>query len=170
MAAPSFPNVQPDQTLRGEPQGGAGPIPRAGPSRPAAGGGASFTASGMVLPLCATRRLPISAVNVDGSISTSSGSMRSISPFPGRVSPAVPAWATGSKEQITAGQAGVPAAVYALELDANRRETRLINVKGRSWRRLASTAVMSPWQLRLAQGDHLLCGERHGAQCPPLPR
>ncbi|EKP0302924.1 alpha-2-macroglobulin family protein [Aeromonas veronii] len=125
-----FPNVQPDKSYEVSLKAGLGPSPQSWTlkTRPLEAG-ASFTASGMVLPLRDELRLPISAVNVD---EVNIDFFRVDAEYLPRF---LAEYRTGSGmgnwelEQITKRAKRVFSGRYALELDANRRETRLINVK-----------------------------------------
>lgn len=91
--------------------------------------GASFTASGMVLPLRDELRLPISAVNVDEvNIDFFRVDAEYLPRFLAEYRPGA-GMGNWELEQITKRAKRVFSGRYALELDANRRETRLINVK-----------------------------------------
>ena len=165
-----FPNVQLTER-HGWALGWAGPIPSARPGPGFAGQGIALHQATWCTALRDRLRLPSARLFLDrvpyrllpgrcGVIAA---------PFPGQYRP-VPAWATGA-EQITkqAGRCSAAAMRWAPMMPTGAG-TRLINVKSPQLAGPASTfAVMSPSN-RLAQGDHLLCGERHGAQCPPLPR
>lgn len=125
-----FPNVQPDKSYEVSLKAGLGPSPQSWTlkTRPLEAG-ASFTASGMVLPLRQELRLPISAVNVD---EVNIDFFRVDSEYlPRFLAEYRPGSGMGNweLEQITKRAKRVFSGRYALELDANRRETRLINVK-----------------------------------------
>ncbi|WP_421276026.1 alpha-2-macroglobulin family protein [Aeromonas veronii] len=125
-----FPNVQPDKSYEVSLKAGLGPSPQSWTlkTRPLEAG-ASFTASGMVLPLRQELRLPISAVNVD---EVNIDFFRVDSEYlPRFLAEYRPGSGMGNweLEQITQRAKRVFSGRYALELDANRRETRLINVK-----------------------------------------
>lgn len=141
-----FPNVQPDKSYEVSLKAGLGPSPRNWTlkTRPLEAG-ASFTASGMVLPLREELRLPISAVNVDEvNIDFFRVDAEYLPRFLAEYRPGA-GMGNWELEQITQRAKRVFSGRYALELDANRRETRLINVKEPQ---LAETgvyfAVMSP--------------------------
>ncbi|MEH8223741.1 alpha-2-macroglobulin [Aeromonas veronii] len=125
-----FPNVQPDKSYEVSLKAGLGPSPQSWTlkTRPLEAG-ASFTASGMVLPLRQELRLPISAVNVDEvNIDFFRVDAEYLPRFLAEYRPGagIGNW---ELEQITQRAKRVFSGRYALELDANRRETRLINVK-----------------------------------------
>ena len=84
----------------------------------------------MVLPLRQELRLPISAVNVDEvNIDFFRVDAEYLPRFLAEYRPGSLAWATGSLSRSPSRAKRVFSGRYALELDANRRETRLINVK-----------------------------------------
>ncbi|WP_373874233.1 alpha-2-macroglobulin family protein [Aeromonas hydrophila] len=125
-----FPNVQPDKSYEVSLKAGLGPSPQSWTlkTRPLEAG-ASFTASGMVLPLRDELRLPISAVNVDEvNIDFFRVDAEYLPRFLAEYRPGA-GMGNWELEQITKRAQRVFSGRYALELDANRRETRLINVK-----------------------------------------
>ncbi len=125
-----FPNVQPDKSYEVSLNAGLGPGPQSWTlkTRPLEAG-ASFTASGMVLPLRDELRLPISAVNVDEvNIDFFRVDAEYLPRFLAEYRPGA-GMGNWELEQITKRAKRVFSGRYALELDANRRETRLINVK-----------------------------------------
>ncbi|MBR7627901.1 alpha-2-macroglobulin family protein [Aeromonas popoffii] len=125
-----FPNVQPDKSYEVSLKSGLGPSPQSWTlkTRPLEAG-ASFTASGMVLPLRQELRLPISAVNVDEvNIDFFRVDAEYLPRFLAEYRPGA-GMGNWELEQITQRAKRVFSGRYALELDANRRETRLINVK-----------------------------------------
>lgn len=125
-----FPNVQPDKSYEVSLKAGLGPSPQSWTlkTRPLEAG-ASFTASGMVLPLRDELRLPISAVNVDEvNIDFFRVDAAYLPRFLAEYRPGS-GMGNWELEQITKRAKRVFSGRYALELDANRRETRLINVK-----------------------------------------
>jgi len=125
-----FPNVQPDKSYEVSLKAGLGPGPQSWTlkTRPLEAG-ASFTASGMVLPLRQELRLPISAVNVDEvNIDFFRVDAEYLPRFLAEYRPGA-GMGNWELEQITQRAKRVFSGRYALELDANRRETRLINVK-----------------------------------------
>ncbi|WP_236315953.1 alpha-2-macroglobulin family protein [Aeromonas veronii] len=125
-----FPNVQPDKSYEVSLKAGLGPSPQSWTlkTRPLEAG-ASFTASGMVLPLRQELRLPISAVNVDEvNIDFFRVDAEYLPRFLAEYRPGS-GMGNWELEQITKRAKRVFSGRYALELDANRRETRLINVK-----------------------------------------
>lgn len=125
-----FPNVQPDKSYEVSLKAGLGPSPQSWTlkTRPLEAG-ASFTASGMVLPLRQELRLPISAVNVDEvNIDFFRVDAEYLPRFLAEYRPGA-GMGNWELEQITKRARRVFSGRYALELDANRRETRLINVK-----------------------------------------
>ncbi len=125
-----FPNVQPDKSYEVSLKAGLGPSPQSWTlkTRPLEEG-ASFTASGMVLPLRDELRLPISAVNVDEvNIDFFRVDAEYLPRFLAEYRPGA-GMGNWELEQITKRAKRVFSGRYALELDANRRETRLINVK-----------------------------------------
>ncbi|WP_068977148.1 alpha-2-macroglobulin family protein [Aeromonas sp. EERV15] len=125
-----FPNVQPDKSYEVSLKAGLGPGPQSWTlkTRPLEAG-ASFTASGMVLPLRQELRLPISAVNVDEvNIDFFRVDAEYLPRFLAEYRPGS-GMGNWELEQITQRAKRVFSGRYALELDANRRETRLINVK-----------------------------------------
>ncbi|MFQ2916478.1 alpha-2-macroglobulin family protein [Aeromonas caviae] len=125
-----FPNVQPDKSYEVSLKAGLGPSPLRWTlkTRPLEVG-ASFTASGMVLPLRDELRLPISAVNVDEvNIDFFRVDAEYLPRFLAEYRPGA-GMGNWELEQITQRAKRVFSGRYALELDANRRETRLINVK-----------------------------------------
>lgn len=125
-----FPNVQPDKSYEVSLKAGLGPSPQSWilKTRPLEAG-ASFTASGMVLPLRQELRLPISAVNVDEvNIDFFRVDAEYLPRFLAEYRPGA-GMGNWELEQITQRAKRVFSGRYALELDANRRETRLINVK-----------------------------------------
>lgn len=125
-----FPNVQPDKSYEVSLKAGLGPSPQGWTlkTRPLEAG-ASFTASGMVLPLRDELRLPISAVNVDEvNIDFFRVDAEYLPRFLAEYRPGA-GMGNWELEQITKRAKRVFSGRYALELDANRRETRLINVK-----------------------------------------
>ncbi len=125
-----FPNVQPDKSYEVSLKTGLGPSPQRWTlkTRPLEAG-ASFTASGMVLPLRDELRLPISAVNVDEvNIDFFRVDAEYLPRFLAEYRPGA-GMGNWELEQITKRAKRVFSGRYALELDANRRETRLINVK-----------------------------------------
>ncbi|MCK2071214.1 alpha-2-macroglobulin family protein [Aeromonas caviae] len=125
-----FPNVQPDKSYEVSLKAGLGPSPQSWTlkTRPLEAG-ASFTASGMVLPLRDELRLPISAVNVDEvNIDFFRVDAEYLPRFLAEYRPGA-GMGNWELEQITKRAKRVFSGRYALELDANRRETRLINVK-----------------------------------------
>ncbi|WP_421326949.1 alpha-2-macroglobulin family protein [Aeromonas veronii] len=125
-----FPNVQPDKSYEVSLKAGLGPSPQSWTlkTRPLEAG-ASFTASGMVLPLRDELRLRISAVNVDEvNIDFFRVDAEYLPRFLAEYRPGA-GMGNWELEQITQRAKRVFSGRYALELDANRRETRLINVK-----------------------------------------
>ncbi len=125
-----FPNVQPDKSYEVSLKAGLGPSPQRWTlkTRPLEAG-ASFTASGMVLPLRDELRLPISAVNVDEvNIDFFRVDAEYLPRFLAEYRPGA-GMGNWELEQITKRAKRVFSGRYALELDANRRETRFINVK-----------------------------------------
>lgn len=125
-----FPNVQPDKSYEVSLKAGLGPAPQSWTlkTRPLEAG-ASFTASGMVLPLRDELRLPISAVNVDEvNIDFFRVDAEYLPRFLAEYRPGA-GMGNWDLEQVTRRAKRVFSGRYALELDANRRETRLINVK-----------------------------------------
>lgn len=125
-----FPNIQPDKSYEVSLKAGLGPSPQSWTlkTRPLEAG-ASFTASGMVLPLRQELRLPISAVNVDEvNIDFFRVDAEYLPRFLAEYRPGA-GMGNWELEQITQRAKRVFSGRYALELDANRRETRLINVK-----------------------------------------
>ncbi|WP_438284783.1 alpha-2-macroglobulin family protein [Aeromonas hydrophila] len=125
-----FPNVQPDKSYEVSLKAGLGPSPQRWTlkTRPLEAG-ASFTASGMVLPLRDELRLPISAVNVDEvNIDFFRVDAEYLPRFLAEYRPGA-GMGNWELEQITKRAKRVFSGRYALELDANRRETHLINVK-----------------------------------------
>ncbi|MFM4938941.1 alpha-2-macroglobulin family protein [Aeromonas enteropelogenes] len=125
-----FPNVQPDKRYEVTLKPGLGPEPQRWTlkTRPLEAG-ASFTASGMVLPLRDELRLPISAVNVDEvNIDFFRVDAAYLPRFLAEYRPSS-GMGNWELEQITKRAKRVFSGRYALELDPNRRETRLINVK-----------------------------------------
>ncbi|WP_236381549.1 alpha-2-macroglobulin family protein [Aeromonas veronii] len=125
-----FPNVQPDKSYEVSLKAGLGPSPQSWTlkTRPLEAG-ASFTASGMVLPLRQELRLPISAVNVDEvNIDFFRVDSEYLPRFLAEYRPGA-GMGNWELEQVTQRAKRVFSGRYALELDANRRETRLINVK-----------------------------------------
>lgn len=125
-----FPNVQPDKSYEVSLKSGLGPSPQSWTlkTRPLEAG-ASFTASGMVLPLRQELRLPISTVNVDEvNIDFFRVDAEYLPRFLAEYRPGA-GMGNWELEQITSRAKRVFSGRYALELDANRRETRLINVK-----------------------------------------
>ncbi|HDN9025972.1 TPA: alpha-2-macroglobulin family protein [Aeromonas veronii] len=125
-----FPNVQPDKSYEVSLKAGLGPSPQSWTlkTRPLEAG-ASFTASGMVLPLRQELRLPISAVNVDEvNIDFFRVDAEYLPRFLAEYRPGA-GMGNWELEQITQRAKRVFSGRYALELDANRRETRLVNVK-----------------------------------------
>lgn len=125
-----FPNVQPDKSYEVSLKAGLGPSPQSWPlkTRPLEAG-ASFTASWMVLPLRDELRLPISAVNVDEvNIDFFRVDAEYLPRFLAEYRPGA-GMGNWELEQITKRAKRVFSGRYALELDPNRRETRLINVK-----------------------------------------
>ncbi len=125
-----FPNVQPDKSYEVSLKAGLGPSPQRWTlkTRPLEAG-ASFTASGMVLPLRDELRLPISAVNVDEvNIDFFRVDTEYLPRFLAEYRPGA-GMGNWELEQITKRAKRVFSGRYGLELDANRRETRLINVK-----------------------------------------
>ncbi|MFQ2482659.1 alpha-2-macroglobulin family protein [Aeromonas caviae] len=125
-----FPHVQPDKSYEVSLKAGLGPSPQSWTlkTRPLEAG-ASFTASGMVLPLRDELRLPISAVNVDEvNIDFFRVDAEYLPRFLAEYRPGA-GMGNWELEQITKRAKRVFSGRYALELDANRRETRLINVK-----------------------------------------
>ncbi|WP_425278796.1 alpha-2-macroglobulin family protein [Aeromonas enteropelogenes] len=125
-----FPNVQPDKRYEVSLKSGLGPSPQRWTlkTRPLEAG-ASFTASGMVLPLREELRLPISAVNVDEvNIDFFRVDAAYLPRFLAEYRPGS-GMGNWELEQITKRAKRVFSGRYALALDPNRRETRLINVK-----------------------------------------
>ncbi|MEH8260408.1 alpha-2-macroglobulin [Aeromonas veronii] len=125
-----FPNVQHDKSYEVSLKAGLGPSPQSWTlkTRPLEAG-ASFTASGMVLPLRQELRLPISAVNVDEvNIDFFQVDAEYLPRFLAEYRPGS-GMGNWELEQTTKRAKRVFSGRYALELDANRRETRLINVK-----------------------------------------
>ncbi|MEZ6963339.1 MULTISPECIES: alpha-2-macroglobulin [unclassified Aeromonas] len=125
-----FPNVQPDKRYEVTLKAGLGPSPQSWTlkTRPLEAG-ASFTASGMVLPLRDDLRLPISAVNVDEvNIDFFRVDAEYLPRFLAEYRPGA-GMGNWDLEQITQRAKRVFSGRYALSLDPNRRETRLINVK-----------------------------------------
>lgn len=125
-----FPQVEPNKSYEVSLKGGLGPEPQRWTlkTRPLEAG-ASFTASGMVLPLRQELRLPISAVNVD---EVNIDFFR-IAPdyLPRFLAEYKPGAGMGNwdLELVSARAKRVFSGRYALALDPNRRETRLIDVK-----------------------------------------
>lgn len=141
-----FPQVAPDKSYKVTLKAGLGPEAQSWTlkTRPLEAG-ASFAASGMVLPLRQELRLPISAVNVDEvNIDFFRVDAEYLPRFLAEYRPGA-GMGNWELEQITSRAKRVFSGRYALELDPNRRETRLINVKEPQ---LAETgvyfAVMSP--------------------------
>lgn len=125
-----FPQVAPDKSYEVILKSGLGPEPQRWTlkTRPLEAG-ASFTASGMVLPLRQELRLPISAVNVDEvNIDFFRVDAEYLPRFLAEYRPGA-GMGNWELEQITSRAKRVFSGRYALALDANRRETRLINVK-----------------------------------------
>lgn len=125
-----FPQVQPNKRYEVTLKAGLGPAPQRWTlkTRPLEAG-ASFAASGMVLPLRQELRLPISAVNVDEvNIDFFRVEPEYLPRFLAEYKPGV-GLGNWELEQITARAKRVFSGRYGLELDPNRRETRLINVK-----------------------------------------
>ncbi|MGY3896678.1 alpha-2-macroglobulin family protein [Aeromonas enterica] len=125
-----FPQVAPDKSYEVTLKSGLGPDPQRWTlkTRPLEAG-ASFTASGMVLPLRQELRLPISAVNVDEvNIDFFRVDAEYLPRFLAEYRPGA-GMGNWELEQITSRAKRVFSGRYALELDANRREARLINVK-----------------------------------------
>ncbi|WP_421193244.1 alpha-2-macroglobulin family protein [Aeromonas enteropelogenes] len=125
-----FPNVQPDKSYEVSLKAGLGPSPQSWTLKTCPlEAGASFTASGMVLPLRDELRLPISAVNVDEvNIDFFRVDAEYLPRFLAEYRPGA-GMGNWELEQITKRAKRVFSGRYALELDPNRRETRLINVK-----------------------------------------
>ncbi|MDM5088215.1 alpha-2-macroglobulin family protein [Aeromonas bestiarum] len=125
-----FPQVAPDQSYEVTLKSGLGPEPQRWTlkTRPLEAG-ASFTASGMVLPLRQELRLPISAVNVDEvNIDFFRVDAGYLPRFLAEYRPGA-GMGNWELDQITSRAKRVFSGRYALALDANSRETRLINVK-----------------------------------------
>ncbi|MFZ3404854.1 alpha-2-macroglobulin [Aeromonas salmonicida] len=125
-----FPQVAPDKRYKVILKAGLGPEAQSWTlkTRPLEAG-ASFTASGMVLPLRQELRLPISAVNVDEvNIDFFRVDAEYLPRFLAEYRPGA-GMGNWELEQITSRAKRVFSGRYALELDPNRRETRLINVK-----------------------------------------
>ncbi|WP_429235247.1 alpha-2-macroglobulin family protein [Aeromonas salmonicida] len=125
-----FPQVAPDKNYKVTLKAGLGPEAQSWTlkTRPLEAG-ASFAASGMVLPLRQELRLPISAVNVDEvNIDFFRVDAEYLPRFLAEYRPGA-GMGNWELEQITSRAKRVFSGRYALELDPNRRETRLINVK-----------------------------------------
>lgn len=125
-----FPQVAPDKSYKVTLKAGLGPEAQSWTlkTRPLEAG-ASFAASGMVLPLRQELRLPISAVNVDEvNIDFFRVDAEYLPRFLAEYRPAA-GMGNWELEQITSRAKRVFSGRYALELDPNRRDTRLINVK-----------------------------------------
>jgi alpha-2-macroglobulin len=125
-----FPNVEPNKSYEVALKTGLGPAPQSWTlkTRPLEAG-ASFAASGMVLPLRQELRLPISAVNVDEvNIDFFRIDADYLPRFLAEYRPGA-GMGNWDLEQVTTRAKRVFTGRYALELDPNRRETRLINVK-----------------------------------------
>ncbi|HEH9408472.1 TPA: alpha-2-macroglobulin family protein [Aeromonas salmonicida] len=125
-----FPQVAPDKSYKVTLKAGLGPEAQSWTlkTRPLEAG-ASFAASGMVLPLRQELRLPISAVNVDEvNIDFFRVDAEYLPRFLAEYRPGA-GMGNWELEQITSRAKRVFSGRYALELDPNRRETRLINVK-----------------------------------------
>lgn len=125
-----FPQVAPDKSYKVTLKAGLGPEAHSWTlkTRPLEAG-ASFAASGMVLPLRQELRLPISAVNVDEvNIDFFRVDAEYLPRFLAEYRPGA-GMGNWELEQITSRAKRVFSGRYALELDPNRRETRLINVK-----------------------------------------
>lgn len=125
-----FPQVAPDKRYKVTLKAGLGPEAQSWTlkTRPLEAG-ASFAASGMVLPLRQELRLPISAVNVDEvNIDFFRVDAEYLPRFLAEYRPGA-GMGNWELEQITSRAKRVFSGRYALELDPNRRETRLINVK-----------------------------------------
>ena len=125
-----FPQVQPNKSYEVTLKAGLGPAPQSWTlkTRPLEAG-ASFAASGMVLPLRQELRLPINGVNVDEvNIDFFRIDADYLPRFLAEYRPGA-GMGNWELEQITARAKRVFSGRYALELDPNRRETRLINVK-----------------------------------------
>ncbi|MGY3885392.1 alpha-2-macroglobulin family protein [Aeromonas aquatica] len=125
-----FPQVAPDKSYEVTLKAGLGPAPQSWTikTRPLVAG-ASFTASGMVLPLRQELRLPISAVNVDEvNIDFFRIEADYLPRFLAEYKPGA-GMGNWDLEQVSARAKRVFSGRYALALDPNRRETRLINVK-----------------------------------------
>ncbi|MFM1640947.1 alpha-2-macroglobulin family protein [Aeromonas salmonicida] len=125
-----FPQVAPDKSYKVTLKAGLGPEAQSWTlkTRPLEAG-ASFAASGMVLPLRQELRLPISAVNVDEvNIDFFRVDAEYLPRFLAEYRPGT-GMGNWELEQITSRAKRVFSGRYALELDPNRRETRLINVK-----------------------------------------
>lgn len=116
-----FPNVQPDKSYEVSLKAGLGPSPQNWTlkTRPLEAG-ASFTASGMVLPLRDELRLPISAVNVDEvNIDFFRVDAEYLPRFLAEYRPGA-GMGNWELEQITKRAKRVFSGRYALELDPNR--------------------------------------------------
>lgn len=125
-----FPQVAPDKRYKVTLKAGLGPEAQSWTlkTRPLEAG-ASFAASGMVLPLRQELRLPISAVNVDEvNIDFFRVDAEYLPRFLAEYRPGA-GMGNWELEQITSRAKRVFSGRYALELDPNRRETLLINVK-----------------------------------------
>lgn len=125
-----FPSVKPDTAYEVSLKAGLGPRAQHWTlkTRPLEAG-ASFTASGMVLPLRQELRLPISAVNVDEvNIDFFRIDADYLPRFLAQYRPGA-GMGNWDLEQVSARAKRVFSGRYALALDPNRRETRLINVK-----------------------------------------
>ncbi|HEH9415409.1 TPA: alpha-2-macroglobulin family protein [Aeromonas salmonicida] len=125
-----FPQVAPDKRYKVTLKAGLGPEAQSWTlkTRPLEAG-ASFAASGMVLPLRQELRLPISAVNVDEvNIDFFRVDAEYLPRFLAEYRPGA-GMGNWELEQITSRAKRVFSGRYALELDPNRRETRLINAK-----------------------------------------
>ncbi|MEG0006814.1 MAG: alpha-2-macroglobulin [Aeromonas sp.] len=125
-----FPSVEPNKSYEVSLKEGLGPKAQRWSlkTRPLEAG-ASFTASGMVLPLRQELRLPISAVNVDEvNIDFFRIDADYLPRFLAEYKPGA-GMGNWDLEQVSARAKRVFSGRYALALDPNRRETRLINVK-----------------------------------------
>ena len=125
-----FPSVEPNKSYEVSLKEGLGPKAQRWTlkTRPLEAG-ASFTASGMVLPLRQELRLPISAVNVDEvNIDFFRIDADYLPRFLAEYKPGA-GMGNWDLEQVSARAKRVFSGRYALGLDPNRRETRLINVK-----------------------------------------
>lgn len=141
-----FTAVQPDRTYEVSLKTGLGP--QAGrwslTTRPLQAG-ATFASSGMVLPLRSSLRLPISAVNVsEVNIDFWRIDPAWLPTFLARYRPGS-GMGNWDLEQVSSHATRVYSGRYGLELDPNRRETRLIDIGDKSLSAAGVYfAVMSP--------------------------